>query len=216
MSASTVQSQPKPLHLSPINAPSQSTYGPLCTYELNVESPLKGPGVAASSSAAAGTLRLNGVPSKWSGVKQNLQEANARGSFAVELGTLGRHQPGCTAAAAARSVRDTIPFRVSLPPRRMGSCDLTDEDGRTLGKDGDQMPWRALKLHRNSSVHDDVRSAATSLPLHKSTTRLQYFTELDLRKPSELAQAPPESGSSTPKRDRAESQRRTTGLQLEL
>ncbi|XQJ31615.1 putative tripartite motif protein [Leishmania guyanensis] len=216
MSASTVQSQPKPLHLSPINAPSQSTYGPLCTYELNVESPLKGPGVAASSSAAAGTLRLNGVPSKWSGVKQNLQEANARGSFAVELGTLGRHQPGCTAAAAARSVRDTIPFRVSFPPRRMGSYDLTDEDGRTLGKDGDQMPWRALKLHRNSSVHDDVRSAATSLPLHKSTTRLQYFTELDLRKPSELAQAPPESGSSTPKRDRAESQRRTTGLQLEL
>ncbi|AYU83506.1 putative tripartite motif protein [Leishmania donovani] len=218
LSASTVQSQPKPPHLFSIGASTQSTHGPLLTYELNVDPSVKGAGgvtgSAADATTASGTASLNGVASKWGDVKQALWEVGGCGSFAAELGALGRQTPGC--AAAARGVRDTIPFRVALPPRLIESHDRMDDDDRSVREADDQLPWRALKLHHNSSVQDGVRSAATSLPRHGSTARLQYLKELDLRKPSEVAHEALDSSLSAPKQGRAESQRRTTGLQLEL
>ncbi|CAG9583675.1 conserved hypothetical protein [Leishmania major strain Friedlin] len=218
MSASTVQSQPRQPHLFPIGASTQSTRGRLLTYELNVDPTLKGAGAvagpAAEATTASGTPRLTGVASKWGAVKQDLWEVGGCGSFAAELGALGRQKTGC--AAATRDVRDTIPFRVSLPPQRVESHDRMDDDDRSVSEADDQLPWRALKLHHNSSVQDGVRSTATSVPRHGSTARLHYLTELDLRKPSEVAHGALDSSLAAPKQGRAESQRRTTGLQLEL
>ncbi|GET93221.1 hypothetical protein, conserved [Leishmania tarentolae] len=218
MSGSTLQSQPRRPQLFSFGAPSRSTHGPLPTYELNVDSSVKGIGAetvsATDGTSAFGTGRLDGAVSKRGDAKQDLWELGGRDSFAAEVGTLGYHKPGC--ATAARGVRDTMPFRVSLPPRRFESHDRTDDDDSSVRETDDQMPWRALKLHLNSSVQDGVRSTATSLSRHGSTARLQCLTELDLRKPNELANEVLRSSLSAPRQGRAESQRRTTGLQLEL
>ncbi|CBZ25999.1 conserved hypothetical protein [Leishmania mexicana MHOM/GT/2001/U1103] len=217
-SVSTLQWQPRRPHLFSIGASSQSTHGPLLAYELNVDSSVKGAGPgtgsAVDATTACGTASLDGVASMWGGVKQDLWEVGDCGSSAAERGALGCHKPGC--AAAARGVRDTMPFRVSLPPRRIESHDRADDDDCSVREADDQLPWRALKLHHSSSVQDGVRSTATSLPRHGSTARLQYLTELDLRKPSEVAHEAQDSRLFASKQGRAESQRRTTGLQLEL
>ncbi|KAG5488552.1 hypothetical protein JIQ42_00159 [Leishmania sp. Namibia] len=219
MSASTVPSQFRPPPVSSVTAVQQSTYGSLRTYELNVGFSGKGTGAVTSSSAAAtnaaGTARLRGATSRWSDWKQERQEVvGDRGNFVAELGLVGCRTVECT--GEARGVRETMPFCVSLSPRRIESYDRTDENGRSTRQEDGQMPWRAFKLQRHSSVTGDIRSSVTSLPRHGSSSRLQYFTELELRKPDEIALAAHDSSVSAAKLDRAESQRRTTGLQLEF
>lgn len=112
---------------------------------------------------------------------------------------------------AARLARDTMPFRVSLPPRRAGS------------EDGDYcealLPWRAPKLRHGSSAQESRAEYPTaSLPRRASVTRLAHPTaELDLRKPGASAGAGlGVPGVAAGRLTRAGSQRRTTGLHLEL
>ncbi|KAG5465453.1 hypothetical protein CUR178_00156 [Leishmania enriettii] len=219
MSASTVQSQFRPPRVSSVTAAQQSTYGSLRTYELNVGFSGKGTGAVTSSSVAAtdaaGTARLHGATSRWNDWKQERREVvGGRGNFVAEPGLVGCHTVEC--AGEARGVRETMPFFVSLSPRRIETYDRTDESGRSTRREDDQMPWRAFKLQRHSSVTGDIRSTVTSLPCHGSSSRLQYLTELELRKPDEIALAAHDSSVSAAKLDRAESQRRTTGLQLEF
>ncbi|KAG5489296.1 hypothetical protein GH5_00162 [Leishmania sp. Ghana 2012 LV757] len=218
MSASAVQSQFRPPRVSSFTAAQQSTYWSLRTYELNVGFSGKGASAVTSSSAAAtnaaGTARLHGATSRWSDSKQERREVGGRGDFVGKLGLVRCRTVEC--AEEARGVRETMPFWVSLSPRRIESYDRTEDNGRSTRQEDDQMPWRAFKLQRHSSVTGDIRSAVTSLPRHGSSSRLQYLTELELRKPDEIALAAHDSSVSATKLLRAESQRRTAGLQLEF
>ncbi|KAG5463981.1 hypothetical protein LSCM1_00157 [Leishmania martiniquensis] len=217
MTASTVLSQSRPPPLSSRRAPDSLPPAPLRARELNLHSPMAETGLVASSAAsyAAGAASQLGITSRWSDARQEEQVVSDRGSFTTNLGPLGCRAPE-DAAAAAQGMRETMPYRVSLPPRRVGSHSRADESGRTAREDDDPLPWRAFKLHRNSSARDDFRSSATPPARHGSTTRLHYLTEWDLQKPGEMVLAAYDTSFSALRQDRAESQRRATGLQLEL
>ncbi|KAG5490025.1 hypothetical protein JKF63_00144 [Porcisia hertigi] len=198
-SNSTKQSMSRPPQVSPGHVHNPFAHRPLQMYGLNLEPPMRETSSATTPSApvlaSAEAVGLNGLASMWSNVRHELREVSDRGNLAGDPGAPQRSRLVC-AAGAPRCVRDTLPFCVSLPPRRAESRGCRDEDGRSTRDDDAQPPWRALKLHLSASAPDRVRSATTSLPRHGSTAR--------------------SSSLSAPKQGQGVPQRWTTGLQLEL
>ncbi|KPA80070.1 hypothetical protein ABB37_05081 [Leptomonas pyrrhocoris] len=146
---------------------------------------------------------------------------------------------------AANSARDTVPFRVSMPRKRILSLDRIDDAQRadnSHNNSGNNVSsssssWRALKLHRTSVMQDTTLAEAavrpSSLPpapysgswgcssawQTSGSTRLSFFSEFDVCKPSKSSGVSPArgmSGDTAGEEHRGTVKRKTTGLQLEL
>lgn len=138
---------------------------------------------------------------------------------------------------AVNMARDTVPFRVSLPPKRMPSLDSGD-DALTSASASASQPWRALKRRRTSLMRDTASSAeltARTPPLASATcsgasgassawqpsgsTRLSFFADFEVCKLSKSNGVSPVrglTGDSSAEEQRGTVKRKTTGLQLEL
>ncbi|KPI88265.1 hypothetical protein ABL78_2627 [Leptomonas seymouri] len=141
---------------------------------------------------------------------------------------------------AAHYARDTMPFRVSMPQKRVLSIDRTDDfqlaDSSNINT-ASSSSWRALKLHRASSMQNTAsaelavrRSSLSRAPYASSSgassawqmggpTRLSFFSEYEVCKLSKSSCVSPVrglSGDAFSEEHREMTKRRTTGLHLEL
>ncbi|KAK7199866.1 putative tripartite motif protein [Novymonas esmeraldas] len=187
-------------------------YAPLRSYELNVGRPDKSLVPPPSSSLlplwAAQATRTRSV-------SLTPREADYTGPV-CDGGVQGRYGPDD--AVAGRSVRDTVPFRVSLPPRRLCTSEHASEERHVICGDGDLPPRRAAKIYPEDVYEASLlrRTSMARRQHQQQHQQQQQSADLEERPAGERAETTLDFRASVPRSGRAEPQRRTTGLQLEL
>lgn len=153
--------------------------------------------------------------------------------------------PSSSSSARVQLARDTMPFRVAMPQKRVLSRDRSDDAQRWEGSvvsGASSSTWRPLKLQRTSVMRDsalaDVAARVSSLspappPVSGSgggvpstwqtgaASRLSLFSEADVGKPIRNNGVSPVrglvgDGAIGEEQQRGTVRRRTTGLHLEL